>query len=128
MKIPIATSVALFGLILIQTVLLPYLNKYLTIEEREQYEHSRKIYLVIIELILATAFIVTNVISRNIALLYVLGFLILIVVFYDSFSETIKVQALSINDHAKKIILVKNITYVLFSIIFVGSVVYQNGL
>ena len=128
MKIPIATSVALFGLILIQTVLVPYLNKHLNIEEREQYERSRTSYLVITELILAVGFILTYAIARNITLLYILGFLILIIVFYDSFIDVIKNRALSINEHAKKIILVKNITNVLFSIIFVGSLLYRHGL
>lgn len=127
MKIPIIASAALFILILIQTVLVPYLNKHLNTEEKKQYDRSQIPYLVIIELILGIAFIFTYVILRNINFLYILGFLILIVVIYDSFSDVIRTRMLNLNKRADNLILVKNISNVIFSIIFVGTLIYQQA-
>ena len=128
MQIPFIASASLIILILIQAVLVPLLMKNLNNEEKQKYEQSHKLYLNITEVILAFGIIFAYIFIQNSILVYLLGLLFLAVTIYDSFSSSAKVRVLDINEDAKRIVLIKNTIYVIFAIIFVGSLIYQQSL
>ncbi len=128
MQIPFIASASLIILILTQAVLVPLLMKNLNNEEKQKYEQSHKLYLNITEVILAFGIIFAYIFIQNSNLVYLLGLLLLAITFYESFSSSAKVRVLDINEDAKRIVLIKNTIYVIFAIIFVGSLVYQQSL